>query len=95
MTVVVSVLLMVLCALLKGYTTRRAAEAKGVLLQLEAEEKTVRHDRERAEVLRESMEARRNQSLHHCRRATREIEELQVAIERLEEENDRKRDEDA
>ena len=93
LTVGLCVAMMVVSALVRGYTTRKFAELKRVLATLQMEEGRAKEERGRAEIRLESLEARTNNVTFEIEKASKELEDLATLIMEIERKQPRDEDE--
>ena len=93
LTVGLCVAMMVACALVRGFTTRKLTELKRDLARLQMEEGRVKEDRGRAEIQLESLEARSNNVKFEIEKASTELADMAELIAEIERKRPRETDE--
>ena len=71
---------MILCALVKGYTTKAFAQLRQEAGRLQGEETRARQELDQVEILRESAEALNNQAELDCEKFQEELDDLTKQI---------------
>ncbi len=84
LTVALCVGMMTVCALVKGFTSRRLSELKRELSTLNIEEGRAKEERGRIEIQLESAEARNNNLTFELEKGTKELEDLAELVGELE-----------
>ena len=84
LSVALCVGMMTVCALVKGFTSRRLSELKRELSTLNIEEGRAREERGRTEIRLESAEARNNNLTFELEKGTKELEDLATLMGELE-----------
>lgn len=83
-TVGLCVTTLLLCTIVKGYTTRKMGELKRQLSALNIEEARAREERGRLEIQLESAEARNNNVTFELEKGNEELEVLVGQVDQLE-----------
>ncbi len=84
LTVALCVGMMTVCALVKGFTSRRLSELKRELSTLNIEEGRLKEERGRIEIRLESAEARNNNLTFELEKGNKELEDLSELVGELE-----------
>ena len=92
LTVGLCVAMMVVCALVRGFTTRKLSELKRELSRLQVEEGRAKEDRGRVEIQLESLEARTNNVKFEIEKASSELQDMAEMIAEIERKRPREED---